>query len=153
MQSGLYQRADARNVPAPARHAGRSRKGSVNLSVAQKGSDRAAPPSTSGAGGAAHDDDAIVPASGVHVPARLVSSVVASYPMGARADDVEGDVVVEVVLDRGGQVVDARVARSAGHGFDDAALAAIRRYRFSPAQRDGHAVRVRMPWTVQFRLR
>ena len=106
-----------------------------------------------GLGGAGHDDDAIVPASGVHVPARLVSSVVASYPMGARADDVEGDVVVEVVLDRNGQVIDARVSRPAGHGFDDAALAAIRRYRFSPAQRDGHAVRVRMPWTVQFRLR
>ena len=106
-----------------------------------------------GQGGAGHDDDAILPASGVHVPARLVSSVVASYPMGARADDVEGDVVVEVVLDRGGQVIDARVARPAGHGFDEAALSAIRRYRFSPAQRDGHAVRVRMPWTVQFRLR
>jgi len=106
-----------------------------------------------GTGTSAGSDDAIVPASGVHVAAKLVASVVAAYPAGARSDDVEGDVGVEIVVDREGRVIDARVARPAGHGFDDAALAAIRRYRFSPAQRDGHAVRVRMPWSVQFRLR
>lgn len=105
---------------------------------------------TAGAGGG---DDLVVPASGVQVPAKLVQSVVAAYPAGARSDDVEGDVGVEIVVDREGRVVEARVARPAGHGFDDAALAAIRRYRFTPAQREGRAVRVRMPWSVQFRLR
>ncbi len=103
--------------------------------------------------GASGSDDVVVPASGVHVAAKLVSSVVAVYPAAARSDDVEGDVGVEFVVDREGRVLEARVARAAGHGFDDAALTAIRRYRFSPAQRDGHAVRVRMPWSVQFRLR
>jgi len=103
--------------------------------------------------GASGSDDVAVPASGVHVAAKLVSSVVAVYPAAARSDDVEGDVGVEFVVDRQGRVLEARVARAAGHGFDDAALTAIRRYRFSPAQRDGHAVRVRMPWSVQFRLR
>jgi len=103
--------------------------------------------------GASGSDDVVVPASGVHVAAKLVSSVVAVYPAAARSDDVEGDVGVEFVVDRQGRVLEARVARAAGHGFDDAALTAIRRYRFSPAQRDGHAVRVRMPWSVQFRLR
>lgn len=103
--------------------------------------------------GASGSDDVVVPASGVHVAAKLVSSVVAVYPAAARSDDVEGDVGVEFVVDRSGRVIEARVARAAGHGFDDAALTAIRRYRFSPAQRDGHAVRVRMPWSVQFRLR
>lgn len=102
---------------------------------------------------AASGGDDIVPASGVQVPAKLVSSVVAAYPSGARSDDVEGDVGVEIVVDREGHVVEARVVRPAGHGFDDAALAAIRRYRFAAAQREGHAVRVRMPWSVQFRLR
>jgi TonB family protein len=91
--------------------------------------------------------------SGVSVAAKLVSSVTAAYPVDARADDVEGDVGLEIVVDAEGRVVDARVAKSAGHGFDESALAAIRRYRFSAAQRDGRNVRVRMPWTVQFRLR
>lgn len=98
-------------------------------------------------------DDVIVPAAGVSVAAKLVSAMVAAYPPGARADEVEGNVDLEIVVDRDGRVIEARVARPAGHGFDDAALAAVRRYRFSPAQRDGRAVRVRMPWSVQFRLR
>ena len=106
-----------------------------------------------GAGASGGGDDVIVPASSVQVPAKLVSSVVAAYPSGARSDDVEGDVGVEIVVDRDGRVVEARVARPAGHGFDDAALKAIRRYRFTAARRQGQAVRVRMPWSVQFRLR
>ena len=36
---------------------------------------------------------------------------------------------------------------------DASALAAIRRYRFSPARVGGQPVRVRMRWSVQFRLR
>jgi TonB family protein len=97
--------------------------------------------------------DVTMTPSTVDVPARLVQSVTAAYPPDARADDVEGDVGVEIVVDSEGRVIDARVARAAGRGFDENALSAIRRYRFSPAQHRGRPVRVRMPWTVQFRLR
>ena len=106
-----------------------------------------------GAPSAGGSDDVIVPASSVQVAARLVHSVTAAYPVHARADELEGDVAVELVVDREGRVIEARVTRPAGHGFDDAALAAVRAYRVSPAQREGRAVRVRMPWSVQFRLR
>lgn len=93
------------------------------------------------------------PVSGVSTPAKLVTSATAAYPADARADDVEGDVGLEIVVDATGQVVDARVVKRAGHGFDESALAAIRRYRFAAAHREGRSVRVRMPWTVNFRLR
>lgn len=93
------------------------------------------------------------PASAVSVPAKLVAAAPAAYPSGARADDVEGEVGLEIVVDADGRVIDARVVKHAGHGFDESALAAIRGYRFSPAERHGQRVRVRMPWTVQFRLR
>jgi TonB family protein len=106
-----------------------------------------------GTGAGAGSDDVVHAASAVQVPARLVQSVAPAYPALARADDIEGDVGVEIVVDREGRVVEARVTRSAGHGFDASALNAVRGYRFSAAQRDGHAVRVRMPWSVQFRLR
>jgi TonB family protein len=106
-----------------------------------------------GTGASAGGDDVVVAASSVQVAARLVQSVAAAYPAGARSDDIEGEVGVEIVLDREGRVIEARVVRPAGHGFDEAALKAVRAYRFSPAQREGHTVRVRMPWTVQFRLR
>ena len=98
-------------------------------------------------------DDVTHAATSVQVSARLVQSVTAAYPVHARTDEVEGDVAVEIVVDREGRVIDARVTRPAGHAFDAAALAAVRAYRFSPAQREGRPVRVRMPWSVQFRLR
>jgi TonB family protein len=92
-------------------------------------------------------------ASEASVQARLVASVPLLYPPGARSDELEGDVSLEIVLDTDGTVTDARVLRAAGHGFDESALRAVRRYRFTSAQRHGRPVRVRMPWTVQFRIR
>lgn len=122
----------------------------LGVRVAVDGNGSGSATSATSAGGA---DDATMPASSVHVGARLAQSVVAAYPVHARADEVEGDVAVEIVVDREGRVIEARVTRPAGHGFDEAALVAVRSYRFSPAQREGRAVRVRMAWSVQFRLR
>lgn len=90
---------------------------------------------------------------GVSVQAHALGRPDPAYPPAARADDREGDVGLVIVVDESGTVIDARISRPAGHGFDESALAAIKRLRFSPAQRDGRAVRVRMPWTMQFRLR
>lgn len=89
----------------------------------------------------------------VSSPARLLSSVAASYPAAARAGELEADVAVEILLDTAGNVLEARVVKPAGSGFDESAVAAVRRYRFSPAVREGRPVRVRMRWSVQFRLR
>jgi protein TonB len=59
---------------------------------------------------------------------------------------------LEIVVNASGSVVDARLLRHAGYGLDEAALRAIRAYRFAPAQRAGHGVSVRMRWVVDFRL-
>lgn len=86
-------------------------------------------------------------------PARLLSSSDAVYPALATVAGVESDVVLELVLDETGRVTSARVQTRAGYGFDESALAAVRAYRFSPARRSGRSVRVRLSWTVHFRLR
>lgn len=96
--------------------------------------------------------DFIVPESGVSIPARLQSVAPAAYPPSARSSEIEADVLVEIVVDAGGRVIDAKPLRHAGYGFDELALKAVRKYRFSPAKRNGQAVRVRMRWVVQFRL-
>jgi protein TonB len=96
--------------------------------------------------------DAPVPEQGVSSPAHLAHGDKPPYPSGARAERVEGDVVLELVLSTSGTVESVRVLEGAGHGFDAAAAAAAQSYRFSPALKDGHPVRVRMRWTVQFRL-
>jgi protein TonB len=85
-------------------------------------------------------------------PARLLSGSTPSYPPRARALGIEAKVVLEIVVDASGRVVASRVVRAAGMGFDEAALSAVGTYRFAPATLDGRAVRVRMPWAVEFRL-
>ena len=72
---------------------------------------------------------------------------------GARANGVEGDVRLELVVGLSGAVESARVVRGVGHGLDDAALRAVEQFRFAPATKAGRAVRVRMGWSMQFRLR
>jgi len=97
-------------------------------------------------------DDVPLSAGAVDTPARLARGEVPSYPLQAREDGVEADVPLELVVSREGAVESAQVLRRAGHGLDDAALAAARRFRFTPATKQGHAVRVRVAWTVEFRL-
>lgn len=88
----------------------------------------------------------------VDVPARLLTAPRIPYPPSARQAELEADVPLEIVVGEDGRVADARPLAHRGYGLDEAALAAIRTYRFSPALRAGHPVRVRMRWTVQFRL-
>ena len=85
--------------------------------------------------------------------AKVLASAPPTYPPKARAEEAEAEVPLEIVVDTHGRVVEARVITKAGYGFDEAALSAIRKYSFSPAQREGRAVRARMRWSVQFRLR
>ena len=84
--------------------------------------------------------------------ARLVLGLAPSYPDGARAEGVEGDVQLELVVGLSGAVESARVVRGIGHGLDESALRAVRQFRFAPATKAGRPVRVRMAWSVQFRL-
>ncbi|HEX2733369.1 MAG TPA: TonB family protein [Polyangiaceae bacterium] len=89
----------------------------------------------------------------VNTPARLRATRVAVYPPAARAAEIEANVPLEIVVDETGRVQDARTLDHVGYGLDESALSAIVGYHFSPAIKDGVAVRVRMRWVVQFRLR
>lgn len=111
----------------------------------------AAPASAGDAGSASAGD--VLPEGKVTVRAQLLSSSPLLYPLAARRAEVEADLPLEIVVDLDGRVLAARVLRPAGYGLDEQAVRAVRAYRFSPARRDGRPVRVRMPWTVQFRLR
>lgn len=52
---------------------------------------------------------------------------------------VAGTVLVEIDIDARGEVDEARIAASSP-AFDDAALAAAKRWKFAPARRDGRAI-------------
>jgi TonB family protein len=50
---------------------------------------------------------------------------------------VEGEVLLEVVLEATGRVRVVRVVRGLGHGLDESAVRAAEQIKFKPALRDG----------------
>ncbi|MGH9253171.1 MAG: TonB family protein [Vicinamibacterales bacterium] len=73
------------------------------------------------------------------------------YPGEAQAAGIQGGVQAEIVIDHEGIVTDARIVKSIPL-LDDAALKAVRGWRFEPTIVDGRAVPVRMVVTVSFTL-
>lgn len=75
------------------------------------------------------------------------------YPWLARQRGEHGRVVVRVAVDRSGQVINAEIAQSSGHGrLDRAALSTLRRWRFVPARRGTAPVTATVEVPVTFRL-
>ena len=72
-----------------------------------------------------------------------------SYPADALAAGIDGVVVAEILVNEAGIVSDARVLKSIPT-LDDAALKAVREWRYDPTIVDGKAVPVRMTVTVNF---
>jgi periplasmic protein TonB len=52
----------------------------------------------------------------------------------------KGDVVLDIVIDESGKVVDAQVDSGLGHGLDEAVMAVIETWTFDPATRAGKPV-------------
>jgi protein TonB len=72
------------------------------------------------------------------------------YPNELRGKKVEGIVTVLFVVDADGRVVDPRVESSTHAGFDAAALAAVKKWKFEPAVRGGQRVACRMRVPIRF---
>lgn len=92
------------------------------------------------------------PGSGVSPP-RLLKEVRADYTDEARRANIEGEVVLEIVVRRDGSVGDVRVLQRLGSGLEQRAIQAVRQWRFSPARLKGAAVDVVVEVAVEFRLR
>lgn len=61
-----------------------------------------------------------------------------------------GPVILALTLDTQGNVTDARIVRSAGHGDDDQILDTVRNWRFTPAMRNGMPVESRVSVELTF---
>src|ERR1700722_11617697 len=97
-------------------------------------------------------NDAPASQSGTLTAPTLRTRVEATYPPDALRDKVEGKVGLEVVVDDTGSVVSAKVTGPAGHGFDEAALDAVRRFSFAPARQNGTPIRSTLQLSYEFHL-
>lgn len=84
-------------------------------------------------------------------PPHLLSQVQPVYPAIARTARIEGDVVVDAVIDEHGNVVKAHVVSGPGL-LVPAALAAVEQWKYAPTYLNGVAVSIGMNVTVQFHL-
>jgi protein TonB len=73
------------------------------------------------------------------------------YPDIARSARVEGTIIMEAVLDTNGRVTLLRVLKSVPL-LEQAAVDAVRQWRYTPSSYGGHAVSVLMTITVRFTL-
>jgi TonB family protein len=71
------------------------------------------------------------------VPAEIISKPTPAYTDEARRAKVEGEVLLEVVLQASGHIRVLRVVRGLGHGLDESAIQAAEKISFKPAMRDG----------------
>lgn len=88
--------------------------------------------------------------SGIRAPQRVVD-VRPIYPALARLTHVEGMVIIEATIDEGGNVIRTQLLRSIAP-LDEAAVSAVRQWKFSPTLLNDVAVPIVMTVTVNFTL-
>jgi TonB family protein len=89
--------------------------------------------------------------SGVKAPI-LVHRTEPLYTPEAKKARIGGIVILEAIIDAQGRVVALRVLKALPFGLSEAAVDAVRHWRFKPATRGGIGVPVLFDLTVNFRL-
>jgi len=92
-----------------------------------------------------------LPIGGEVKPAKLLSSVTPVYPGLAKSQRISGDVRVDALVDVTGRVTVAKVI-SGPALLQQAAIDAIRGWKYQPATLDGRSVPMHLTVTLQFRL-
>ena len=111
------------------------------------------PGNGSGVGtGESVDYNGVFSVGSVTVRPQILGRPTPGYTDEARRNQIEGSIKVSVLLKADGAVSDIKVARGLGYGLDEKAIEAARQLRFVPAQKDGHAVSVRLFLEFKFSL-
>ena len=82
---------------------------------------------------------------------RLIHRVEPGYPLIAQHAQIQGSVILEATVDREGHVTEVRVLRS--HSFlDEAAITAVRQWRYEPLMLNGEPQPFVLTLTVSFSI-
>lgn len=84
---------------------------------------------------------------------RFLQRIDPAYPEAERASGRQANLVVEVVVDTRGRVLEATIVKSGGPHFDQAALKAVEQSLFVPGYIDSQPVVVRFQIPFRFQLR
>jgi protein TonB len=92
-----------------------------------------------------------LPVGGDVKQAKLISSIPPVYPALARNQHVSGDVRVDALIDANGRVTTMKVV-SGPTLLHQAAMDALRQWKYQPASLDGKPVPMHLTVTIQFRF-
>jgi len=75
---------------------------------------------------------------------KITRSVNPAFPPMAQRMNASGSVTVTVLVSENGDIIDAKITKPSGskYGFDEAAMDAARKYKFSPGTKSGKRIRV-----------
>ncbi len=88
---------------------------------------------------------------GITAP-KLLEAANPGYTDEAKKKKIEGEVVVSVVVDEKGDIVEPKVKKGLGHGLDESAIEAAKYFKYKPGTKDDQPVRVRMDLSFNFNL-
>jgi protein TonB len=91
------------------------------------------------------------PVGGNVKPARLLSSVAPIYPQLARNQRVSGDVTIDASIDQNGRVSGTKVI-SGPALLHQAAIEAVRQWKYQAATLNGQPVAMHLTVTLQFKV-
>ena len=116
-----------------------------------------APDITAGDGDIVVDIEDYIPDINAFVPVEIQPEIIykhkPAYPRFAKQAGLEGKVVVKVLLNEEGNVLDAVVYVSSGTAsLDDAAISAAAKCKFKPGIQNGRPVKVWVTYSVEFKL-
>ncbi|MCC7440288.1 MAG: energy transducer TonB [Bdellovibrionales bacterium] len=111
----------------------------------------------------AQDDRALRPGDAEELPIPVEEYLVSSmprplrefripYPPGAKKKGVEGAVVMDILIDAKGEVRKADLVEGPLEELSRAALEAILKFKFAPAEAEGRPVAVRIRYVYRFIL-
>lgn len=94
-----------------------------------------------------------VRAMGQIKPPKLIKKVEPVYPEEARAESIQGVVILEVMTDREGKVMKIKILKSESSLLNHAAVDAVKQWRYEPLILEGKPTPVIFTITVRFRLK
>jgi protein TonB len=74
------------------------------------------------------------------------------YPILARRLGKEGKVILRLIINEKGNLLNVEVVENAGYGFTEAAIAAVKKSTFLPAKKDGKPIASRALLPIKFKL-
>lgn len=98
-----------------------------------------------------HQPTAPLPVGGDVKAAQLLKSVPPVYPSNAKTQRVAGDVKIDALIDAAGNVSTTKIL-SGPVLLHQAAMVAVKQWKYQPAQLDGKPTTMHLTVTVQFRL-